>query len=117
MFEQLRVDNKINSVCIKGHCTHETVEDLSNKAKSSTTVVAIGGGTIMDIAKALAAKLNKKVITIPSSKSYANRYLILAAINKSKIEIQNLMIEYNISHASGSGVNVENIGGDVKFYF
>ena len=32
-------------------------------------------------------------------------------------EIRNLMINNDLSHASGSGVNVENIGGHVKFIY
>jgi len=34
-----------------------------------------------------------------------------------EIEIANLMQEYDITHASGSGVQVENIGNGVKFKY
>ena len=45
------------------------------------------------------------------------KYASSERANIAKNEIQNLMIEYNLSHASGSGVEVENINGNVKFYF
>ena len=45
------------------------------------------------------------------------KYASSERANVAKNEVQNLMIEYNLSHASGSGVEVENINGNVKFYF
>ena len=59
-------DENINSFCIKGHCTHESVDYLITQAKTSPAIIGIGGGTILDIAKATAAKLNKPFVAIPT---------------------------------------------------
>lgn len=56
----------IKSFCIKDHCTHETVNYLCEKSVDSPAIIGIGGGTIMDIAKAVAAKLKKPFIAIPT---------------------------------------------------
>lgn len=45
------------------------------------------------------------------------KYASKSRANIAKIEVQNLMITNNLSHASGSGVEVENINGNIKFYF
>ena len=50
-----------------GHCTHETVDALAVRFEGSISlIVGIGGGSVLDTAKALAAKLDLPFIAVPT---------------------------------------------------
>lgn len=51
---------------VSGHCSHEIVDLISSKSSRSPVVIGCGGGTVLDIAKATAAKLNKPFVAIAS---------------------------------------------------
>lgn len=59
-------DKNINSFCVKGHCTYEIVDYLISKNNNAPAIIGVGGGTILDIAKATAARLKKPFIAIPT---------------------------------------------------
>jgi len=46
------------------HCTHEIVDKIANESKDSALIIGAGGGTALDIAKAVAASLNKPFVAI-----------------------------------------------------
>lgn len=51
---------------LKDHCTHETVGELATRYASVPLVIGIGGGTVLDTAKALAAQIDRKFVAIPT---------------------------------------------------
>ncbi|MCH3918006.1 MAG: oxidoreductase [Spirochaetia bacterium] len=51
---------------IKGHCTHEAVNALAEEATTAPAIIGIGGGTVLDTAKALSEKAHKPFVAIPT---------------------------------------------------
>lgn len=55
-----------HSYLLTDHCTHETVNDLALTYAEVPLIVGIGGGTVQDTAKALAARLDRPFVAIPT---------------------------------------------------
>ncbi|MBK5201365.1 MAG: iron-containing alcohol dehydrogenase [Spirochaetaceae bacterium] len=55
-----------NNYLVSGHCTHEIVDLIVGESSNPPVIIGAGGGTVLDIAKAVAAKLNKPFISIPT---------------------------------------------------
>jgi uncharacterized oxidoreductase len=51
---------------LEGHCTHETVDALTARAKAADLVIGTGGGTVLDTAKALSIASGKPFVSIPT---------------------------------------------------
>ncbi len=49
---------------VSGHCSHEIVDLISSESEDAPVIIGAGGGTVLDIAKAVAAKLNRPFVSI-----------------------------------------------------
>lgn len=52
--------------CVSTYCSHEIVDLIVSESKNSPLIIGAGGGSILDIAKAVAAKLKKPFVAIPT---------------------------------------------------
>ena len=55
-----------NNYLVSGHCSHEIVDLIVSESNNPPAIIGAGGGTVLDIAKAVAAKLKKPFIAIPT---------------------------------------------------
>lgn len=53
-----------NNYLVSGHCSHEIVDEIANKSIDATFVIGCGGGTVLDIAKAVSNKLNIPFVAV-----------------------------------------------------
>ncbi|MTD30627.1 iron-containing alcohol dehydrogenase [Planomicrobium sp. YIM 101495] len=66
--EEVLVKAQGNTTFLEGHCTLEVAEKIASEAseKQVDAIIGIGGGTVLDTAKAAAALTGVKVVLIPS---------------------------------------------------
>ncbi|MDS9472599.1 iron-containing alcohol dehydrogenase family protein [Sporosarcina pasteurii] len=63
---QLIENSNLGFTYIEGFCTLQTVDEIASKLSSTDAVIGIGGGTVLDIAKAAAIKADVKSVLIPT---------------------------------------------------
>ncbi len=85
--DYFQIDKKLLFECVESNPSMETVEKIINLFKNSkfNFVIGIGGGSVLDVAKFVAFKFNKKKILIPTtfgSGSEVTRISVLKINNK-----------------------------------
>lgn len=50
----------------KGYCTEENIDKIKQHAKNAEIIIGVGGGSVLDAAKAAGDDENKTVITVPT---------------------------------------------------
>ncbi|SES80152.1 uncharacterized oxidoreductase [Salinibacillus kushneri] len=66
--DYISLDNTVVRVPYKGDCTHEEVERVATELRKSQAdvVIGVGGGKVLDLAKATGDKLDLPVVLIPT---------------------------------------------------